>query len=255
MQRFASEWGFTTTATAAGTTALSNTSTGYQLFTGATTQTVTLPSTATLATGWTFMIDNDSTGVITVQTVSPTSAVVATIPAGVSARFTVVSVAGDTAAAWAFGDNDFNTITGTGSGVLATTPTLTTPNITGPTIHTGALLFPSGNLFEYQPNPVPKTNTGTLTIADLLTRIVNATSATITLTLPTGTLMDGGMPAGIAINESFEWVVINTVAGVTTIAAGTGHTIVGLATVAATSSAQFRSRRTAANTWVTYRIS
>jgi len=38
-------------------------------------------------------------------------------------------------------------------------------------------------------------------------------------------------------------------------AAGTAHTYVGNATVAITTSATFRTRKTAANTYVTYRIS
>jgi len=54
----ASLMGYTSTATAAGTTTLTNTSSYYQQFTGVTTQTVTLPVTSTLTTGWTFHIVN-----------------------------------------------------------------------------------------------------------------------------------------------------------------------------------------------------
>jgi len=39
-----------------------------------------------------------------------------------------------------------------------------------------------------------------------------------------------------------------------TVTAATGHTIVGAAAVAASSSGLFRTRKTAANTFVTYRI-
>jgi len=254
-QMLAAELGFTTTATAAGTTTLTNTSTYYQLFTGATTQTVVLPATSTLTTGWAFEIDNDSTGIITVQTATPTT--ITTVPAGVSGRFTCISTAGDTTAAWDFGYNDFNAVTGTGATVLATSATLTTPAITGPTIHTGAMLFPSSVLFEYQPTPTALTATGTLTVAQLLTRIITETSATaVTATLPTGTLMDGGMPAGIAANESFDWTIVNlgSASGAVTVAAGTAHTVVGSMSVPIATSATFRSRRTAANTWVTYRL-
>ncbi len=59
--------GFTSTVTAAGTTILDNTSTEFQYFTGATTQTVRLPVRATLADGWRFRIVNLSTGEVTVQ--------------------------------------------------------------------------------------------------------------------------------------------------------------------------------------------
>jgi len=54
---------------------------------------------------------------------------------------------------------------------------------------------------------------------------------------------------------TFEWSVINTGSGTCTIGAGTGHTIVGSTTVAAGASGRFASRRTAANTFVTYRLS
>lgn len=58
----------------------------------------------------------------------------------------------------------------------------------------------------------------------------------------------------IAVGRAFDWVVINTGSGTATMTAGVGHTIVGLATVAAATSARFRTRKTAANTFVTYRI-
>lgn len=56
----------TSTATAAGTTALVSTDTTVQVFTGATTQTVTLPVT-TGKLGMTFTIVNMSTGTLTLQ--------------------------------------------------------------------------------------------------------------------------------------------------------------------------------------------
>ena len=59
--------GITTIVTAAGTTTLTNTSTFYQRFTGSTTQTIKLPDETTIPAGTAYVIDNDSTGVITVQ--------------------------------------------------------------------------------------------------------------------------------------------------------------------------------------------
>ncbi len=59
--------GFTSTATAAGTTTLTNASTEQQYFTGATTQTVVLPVVTTLVNGWRFQIVNLSTGLVTVN--------------------------------------------------------------------------------------------------------------------------------------------------------------------------------------------
>jgi len=59
--------GYTTTATAAGTTALSVSSTYLQYFTGSTTQIVTLPSATTLVLGQSYVIVNNSTGLVTVN--------------------------------------------------------------------------------------------------------------------------------------------------------------------------------------------
>lgn len=59
--------GYTTTATAAGTTTLTVASTYDQFFTGATTQTVVLPDATTLSLGTVYHIVNNSTGIVTVN--------------------------------------------------------------------------------------------------------------------------------------------------------------------------------------------
>ena len=59
--------GYTTTATAAGTTTLTVGSTYLQFFTGSTTQTVTLPVVSTLALGHQFYVRNNSTGAVTIN--------------------------------------------------------------------------------------------------------------------------------------------------------------------------------------------
>jgi hypothetical protein len=115
--------GYTSTATAAGTTVLTNTSTQYQLFTGATTQTITLPVTSTLGTGWSFHIVNNSTGSLTVN--SSGGNLVATIIAGLSAMVTCIGTTLTTAADWEAGFTDFQSVTGTGAVVLGTGPTIT----------------------------------------------------------------------------------------------------------------------------------
>lgn len=120
-----------------------------------------------------------------------------------------------------------------------------------------ASITAAGIALKPQPTPIAKTASATLLIADLLTGIVTSTSSTaVALTLPTGTLSDGGF-AAIANDQSFDWSVINlgSTSGAVTMTAGTAHTYVGNATVAINTTARFRSRRTAANTWVTYRIS
>jgi hypothetical protein len=61
------EFGITTTATAAGTTTLTVSSTPYQVFTGSTTQIVQLPNATTLNNGHWFDICNQSTGTVTIK--------------------------------------------------------------------------------------------------------------------------------------------------------------------------------------------
>jgi hypothetical protein len=111
-----------------------------------------------------------------------------------------------------------------------------------------------GVIAHDQPAPATYAAAATLTVADLKTGIITYTGTAATLTLPTGTLTEGGF-SGIYTNMAFEWSVINTGAGICTIGAGTAHTIVGSATVAIGASARFTSRRTTANTFVTYRLS
>lgn len=125
-----------------------------------------------------------------------------------------------------------------------------------------------GLTVEAQGAPTALTGSATLTIAQLLTRIItdtHATGATATYTLPTGTLTDAGVD--LAVGDSFEWTLINlsaAAADTVTIAAGTDHTIVGVAIIQSAhattggngsgNAGSFRTRKTAANTYVTYRL-
>lgn len=106
-----------------------------------------------------------------------------------------------------------------------------------------------------QPTPGTLNATGTLTAALVFGGIVTSTTAAaVAATLDTGTVFDAAQ--SFAINDYVDWSVINT--GGTnafTVTASTGHTIVGTAAVAANTSGRFRTRKTAANTFVTYRLS
>jgi hypothetical protein len=83
--------------------------------------------------------------------------------------------------------------------------------------------------------------------------VTSTTAAAVTGTLPTGAVLDAS--SSFQIGDSFDWKVINTGAtNAFTVAAATGHTIVGSATVALSTSARFRTAKTAAATFVTYRI-
>jgi hypothetical protein len=122
--------GYTSTATAAGTTTLTNTSSYYQQFTGSTTQTVVLPVTSTLQTGWTFHIVNNSTGTLTVQSSGTNTVII--VPSQTTAMVTCIATATTTAADWESGITDFSNYTGSGYVVMNTSPILTTPNLGTP---------------------------------------------------------------------------------------------------------------------------
>jgi hypothetical protein len=117
--------GYTTTATAAGTTTLTASSNYRQLFTGTTTQTIVLPVTSTLVTGMSFEIENVSTGNLTVN--SSGGNLVITVLPGTCAHVLCIGTAATTAADWDADFISFSAVTGTGSNVLATSPTLVTP--------------------------------------------------------------------------------------------------------------------------------
>lgn len=114
------------------------------------------------------------------------------------------------------------------------------------------------NLYVSQPTPSAINASATLTIAQLLTRIITTTSATaVAFTLPTGTLTDAGILGGLLlVDQSFDWSIVNTgsAVGTITVSGGTANTLVGSGTIAITTSATFRTRKTAANTFTTYRV-
>jgi hypothetical protein len=106
--------GYTTTATAAGTTTLVVGSTQQQYFTGTTTQTVVLPVTSTLVLGQSFIIVNNSTGLITIQ--SSGSAVVSFLTPGTTGTLVCILTSGTTAISWSGGNVGTYTIGTTGYG-------------------------------------------------------------------------------------------------------------------------------------------
>ena len=138
--------GYTTTATAAGTTTLTVSSNYRQFFTGTSTQTIVLPVTSTLVTGMAYEIENNSTGTLTVN--SSGGNLVGTIPAGVCAHAVCIGTTLTTAADWDWDYISTTTITGTGANVLATSPTLVTPALGTPSalVLTNATGLPQAGL-------------------------------------------------------------------------------------------------------------
>lgn len=92
----------TSTATAAGTTTLTITSDGIQVFTGSSTQTVKLPSTSVTA-GYQITIINTSSGTVTVQSSAGTAltlGLTGTLTGGKSAVFTALSATPTSGTSW-----------------------------------------------------------------------------------------------------------------------------------------------------------
>ena len=93
------------------------------------------------------------------------------------------------------------------------------------------------------------------TAANVLTGIITATpTASRDIQLPTGANLD--LATEWAIGDSFDFSVITLAAYALTLTVNSNVTIVGSAATAATSgaSARFRCRKTAADTFVVYRI-
>jgi hypothetical protein len=101
--------GWTTTATAAGTTTMAVGDNYQQFWTGSSTQTVKLPTTSVVA-GQQWMITNNSTGLVTVQSSGANTILI--LGAGTSAVFTSLVATPTTAANWNAQYNGTNVQTG-----------------------------------------------------------------------------------------------------------------------------------------------
>jgi len=115
--------------------------------------------------------------------------------------------------------------------------------------------FTSTPLWQYAPAPTAKSAIATLTAAEVAAGIVSTTGTSYTVTLPTGTELDTYFTGVPTTDIGFDFSVVNTASGTVTIAVGvSGMTSLGTLTVATATSARFRLRRTAANTYVLYRL-
>ena len=137
--------GYTTTATAAGTTTLTNSSNNQQVFTGTTTQTVVMPVASTMTVGTRYLIENNSTGNLTVN--SSGGNLIATVYPAMSIKVTSILASGTSAASWDAEYVGFNAVTGTGSAVLGTSPTISGLTLTG-TLTAGASVGTSGQVLQ-----------------------------------------------------------------------------------------------------------
>jgi hypothetical protein len=107
--------------------------------------------------------------------------------------------------------------------------------------------------YQVQGTPVAVNVTGPITAAALLGGIVTSTTAAaVDGAVPTGTVMEAA--SEWQVNDSVDWAVINLGPDVFDVVAAADHTIVRGASIAAGQSGTWRTRKTAADTFVSYRI-
>ena len=117
-----------------------------------------------------------------------------------------------------------------------------------------------GNLNELtlgvMPDPQTATSTATLTVAQVTggMLVANPSTSAATYTFPTAAQLDAAL-SNEKVGSTFDLVIVNlgTSSGVITMLVGTGWTIVGLATIATTSSGSFTARKTGDGAWALYR--
>jgi hypothetical protein len=125
-----------TTVTSATAVTLTNTSANYQVFTGSTGQTVILPVTSTLETGWQFSLCNNSTAPLTIQTSAGTA--LFTGPVGCTTMCKCIATGSTAVTDWEANITEFSTNSGTGAVVLNGNPSLTSFACTGSCVMGGA---------------------------------------------------------------------------------------------------------------------
>lgn len=216
--------GYTTTATAAGTTTLTVASNWQQYFTGATTQTVTLPVTSTMVLGQSFLIVNNSTGAVTVN--SSGGNAVTVLPGGTSATVTVILTSGTTAASWS---------AWYGGDVVASGKKLTVSNtltLTG--TDASSVAFGTGGTVLYSGGALGTPSSGTATNLTGTASGLTAGAATALAADPAdcsaGSWTSGINASGVAQGCTPD-AGTNTITGATTIT-GTSTTITGIPTTA-----------------------
>jgi hypothetical protein len=126
-------------------------------------------------------------------------------------------------------------------------------NVRGTFDSSGNLQVQTGAVMPYAPAPTGIAAATTLTNANIQGQIISATGTTYTITMPLGSTMET-LATWATTNIAYDFFVINTATGVITMAVNTNVTSLGTLTIATGVSAHFRIRRTAANTFVLYRL-
>lgn len=182
----------TSTVTAAGTTTLTVADTAVQVFTGSTTQTVKLPTTSIMA-GQQYIVCNQSSGFVTVQSSDGSSLVV--LRANKVGVFTALTDTPTTSTHW-----------------LADAPS---PSAVASTVamRDGNNNISAGGFVCNAQTTVTAAGTTTLTISSGQVQSFTGTN-TQTVKLPTTSVSPGN-----------EWVVINQSSGAVTVQSSAGNTI------------------------------
>ena len=94
--------------------------------------------------------------------------------------------------------------------------------------------------------------TGAITTAMIASGIITSAAATLNGTLPSFALMESGLE--MKVGESIDWSIIKVGANTFSVVASTAHTTVGLLTVATATVGMFRTRKSSATAYITYRI-
>lgn len=210
--------GYTTTATAAGTTTLTVASTYIQYFTGVTTQTVVMPVASTLALGHEFWISNLSTGLVTIQSSGANTIVI--LAAGCSLVITCILASGTGVASWDVSSSYLATFVATGkkftvsnSLTLAGTDTTT---MTFPTTSATIARTDAGNTFT----GASTASAWVLTSPTITTKISPTSDDGAPLGDTTHNFSDLFLASGAVINiANSNWVATHTSAILTV---GTG---------------------------------
>lgn len=218
---------YATTVTAGGTTTLTAASAYNQYFTGSSNQTITLPVTSTLAQGFSFMIMNNSTGTLTVN--SSGGNLVVTIPSMAMCIVECILTSGTGASSWNAMPVTYGTVTGTGNTmVLSTSPTLVTPTLGAASATSVSFSSTSGIIGTTTNN-----NAAAGSVGELISSVILSGSAVSLTTATPANVTSISLTAGDWDVWAELWLSANAATLVTNISTGISQTSATLPTTPA----------------------
>lgn len=218
--------GYTTTATSGTTVTLTVGSTYLQFFTGSTAQTVALPVASTMALGQQFLIVNNSSAAVTIQSSGANTVLVlagSTIAGATSALITCILISGTGTGSW---ETEYYGLITTGGKVLSATNSLTLSGTDGTAMTfpgtsatiartDAAQTFTGIQTFSQEVTTVnaitATSNAATVPITSRISNVTNNSAATLTITMTTASAVDGMMVMVrvydfSAVAETLTWV-------------------------------------------------